>query len=73
MTNWDMGKATLIQSGNRDIPHSKCSTRVCTFMHLELRGRCRDAMHPTSEIGSYISREISCSHDQPVNINHMKY
>ena len=32
-----MGKATLGQSGNRDIPHSKCSTRVCTFMHLGVK------------------------------------
>ena len=34
MTHRDMGKATLGQSGNRDIPHSKCSTRALTFMHL---------------------------------------
>ena len=38
MTRMDMGKATLGQSGNRDIPHSKCSTRVCTFMHLKVKG-----------------------------------
>ena len=34
MTRRDMGKAMLGQSGNRDIPHSKCSTTVFTFMHL---------------------------------------
>ena len=38
MTRRDMGKATLGQSGNRDIPHSKCSTRVFTFMHLGVKG-----------------------------------
>ena len=31
MTRMDMGKATFGQSRNRDISHSKCSTRVCTF------------------------------------------
>ena len=38
MTPRDMGKATLGQSGNRDIPSSKCSVRVCTFMHFEVEG-----------------------------------
>ena len=57
MTRKDMGKATLGQSGNRDIPRSRCSIRVCTFMHLGVEGSSRDAIHPTSEIGSYISRE----------------
>ena len=38
MTHRDMGKATLGQSGNSDIPHSKCRTRVCTFMHLGVKG-----------------------------------
>ena len=38
MTHRDMGKATLGQSGNRDIPRSKYSTRVCTFMHLGVKG-----------------------------------
>ena len=38
MTSRDMGKATLGQSGNIDIPHSKCSTRVCIFMPLEVKG-----------------------------------
>ena len=56
MTRRDMGKATLGQSRNRDIPHSKCSTKVCTFMHLGVKGRSRDAIHPSSKIGSYISR-----------------
>ena len=56
MARRDMGKATLGQSGNRDIPHFKCNTRVCTFVHLGVKGS-RDTIHPTSEIGSYISRE----------------
>ena len=34
MTQKDMGKETLGQSGNRDIPGSKCSIRVFTFMHF---------------------------------------
>ena len=34
----DMGKATLGQLGNRDIPCSRYSTRVCTFMHLGVEG-----------------------------------
>ena len=38
MTPKDMGKATLGQSGNRDIPSSKCGIRICTFMHLGVRG-----------------------------------
>ena len=38
MTHRDMGKATLGQLGNRDIPRSKCSNRVCTFMHLGVKG-----------------------------------
>ena len=38
MTPKDMGKATLGQSGNRDIPSSKCGIRVCTFMHFGVRG-----------------------------------
>ena len=38
MTLREMGKATLGQSGNRDIPHSKSNTRVFTFMHLEVEG-----------------------------------
>ena len=55
MTRRDMDRATLGQSGNRDILHSKGSTRVSCI--LESRGRSRDAKYPTSEIGSYISRE----------------
>ena len=50
MIHRDMGKATLGQLGNRDIQRYKCSTRVCTFMHLEVKGlkqrcntpHCRD-------------------------------
>ena len=38
MTRRDIGRATLRQSGNKDIPHSKCSTRVFTFMHLGVEG-----------------------------------
>ena len=38
MNRRDMGKETLGQLGNRDIPHSKCSTKVFTFMHLEVKG-----------------------------------
>ena len=38
MTLRDMRKATLGQSRNRDIPCSKCSTRICTFMHLGVKG-----------------------------------
>ena len=38
MTRRDMGKATLGQSGNRDIPRSRRNTRVCTFMHLGVKG-----------------------------------
>ena len=38
MTPKDMGKATLGQSGNRDIPGSKCDIRVFTFMHFGVRG-----------------------------------
>ena len=38
MTRKDMGKETLVQPGNRDIPRSKCSIRVCTFMHLGVEG-----------------------------------
>ena len=59
MTRRDMGKATLGQSGNRDIPHSKCSIRVFTFMHLGVKDQSKDAIHLNSEIGRYISRENS--------------
>ena len=38
MTHKDTGKAILDQSGNRYISCSKCSTRVCTFMHLGVKG-----------------------------------
>ena len=53
MTPRDMNKATIGQSGNRDIPGSKCGISV----YSESRGQGRDAIHPTSEIGIYISRE----------------
>ena len=38
MSPRDMGKATLGQSGNRDISSSKCGIRVCTFIHFGVRG-----------------------------------
>ena len=38
MTRRDMGKSTLGQLGNRDIPNSKGSTKVSTFMHLGVKG-----------------------------------
>ena len=38
MTPRDMGKATLGQSMNRDIPSSKCGIRVCTFLHFGVLG-----------------------------------
>ena len=38
MNRRDMGKATLGQSGNRDIPHSKRGIKVFTFMHLRVKG-----------------------------------
>ena len=57
MNHRDMGKATFGQLGNRDIPRSKCSTRVCTFMHLGVKGLKQRCNTPTGEIGSYISRE----------------
>ena len=56
MTPRDMNKATIGQSGNRDIPGSKCGI---SFIHLsvsESRGQGIDAIHPTGEIGRYISR-----------------
>ena len=46
MTHRDMGKATFGKSGYRDIPDSKCSIKVCTFMHLEVRG-VKAEMHHT--------------------------
>ena len=46
MTHRDMGKATFDQSENRDIPGSKCSIRVCTFMHVGVRG-VKAKMHYT--------------------------
>ena len=57
MTPRDMNKATIGQSGNRDIPGSKCGIRVYTLSVSESRGQGKDAIHPTGEIGRYISRE----------------
>ena len=58
MTHKDMDKTTLGQSGNRDIPRSKCSTRVCTFMHLGVKGskqRCNTPHWRDRQI--YLERE----------------
>ena len=38
MTPRYMGKATLGQLGNRDIPGSKYGISVCTFMHYGVEG-----------------------------------
>ena len=38
MTPRDMNKAIIGQSGNRDIPGSKCGIRVYTFKHFEVKG-----------------------------------
>ena len=57
MTPKDMGKAILVQSGNRDIPGSKCGIKVCTFMHFEVQGRGKYAIYPIGEIGRYVLRE----------------
>ena len=38
MTPRDMGKATLGQLGNIDIPSSKCGIKVCIFMHFRVEG-----------------------------------
>ena len=59
MTRRDMGEATLGQSG---IEISRIPSVALGFSHsfiLGSRGRSRDVIHPTSEIGSYISRENS--------------
>ena len=56
MTRRDMGKTTLGQEISR-IP-----SVALGFSHScisESRGRSRDAIHPISEIGSYILRENS--------------
>ena len=58
MTHGDMGKATLGQSGNRDIQRSKRSTGVCTFMHLRVKGskqRCNTPNWRDRQI--YLERE----------------
>ena len=58
MTHRYIGKATLGQSGNRDISRSKCSTRVCTFMNLEVKGlrqRCNTPHWRNRQI--YLKRE----------------
>ena len=38
MTPSDMNKATIGQSGNRDISGSKCGIRVYTFKHFGVEG-----------------------------------
>ena len=58
MTRRDMGKDTLGLSGNRDILHSKYSTRVCTFMHLRVKGskqRCNTPHKQDRQL--YLERE----------------
>ena len=58
MTHRDMGKATLGQSGKRDIPRSKRSTRVCTFIHLKAKGskqRCNTPHWQDRQL--YLERE----------------
>ena len=53
MTPRDMNKATGIEI-------SRVPSVALGFIHLsvsESRGQGRDAIHPTSEIGRYISRE----------------
>ena len=58
MTPREMGKATLGQSGNRDIPGSKCGVRVCTFMHFGVEGsrqRCNTLRWRDRQI--YLVRE----------------
>ena len=73
MTRRDMGKATLGQSRNRI---SRIPSVALGFEHScisESRGRSRDAIHPTIEIGTISRERISCRHDQPANINHMEY
>ena len=57
MTPMDMGKQHLVNQG---IEISRILSVALGFAHLwiaESRGRSRDAIHPTSEIGNYISRE----------------
>ena len=58
MTHRDMGKATLGQSGNRDILGSKCGIRFCTFMHFGVEGsrqRCNTPHWRDRQI--YLERE----------------
>ena len=55
MTHRDMGKATFGQSGNRDIPGSKCSIKVCTFMHLRVQGvKCNAQKIPLNFYNNFI-------------------
>ena len=52
-----MGEQHLINQG---IKISRVPSVALRFAHLcisESRGRSKDAIHPTGEIGSYISRE----------------
>ena len=57
MTPRDMNKATIGQSGNRDIPGSKCGIRVYTFKRFGVEGPSRDAIHPTGDRQIYLERE----------------
>ena len=58
MTLRDMGKATLGQSGNRDIPGFKCGMRVYTIRHFGVEGsrqRCNTTHWHDRQI--YLERE----------------
>ena len=56
-TRRDLGKTTLV---NKGIEISNVLGVELGFAHScisESRGRSKDAIHPTNEIGNYISRE----------------
>ena len=58
MTPRDMNKATIGQSGNRDIPGSKCGIRVYTFKRFRVEGsrqRCNTSHWRDRQI--YLERE----------------
>ena len=57
MTPRDMNKATIGQSGNRDISGSNCGIRVYTFKRFGVEGSRQRCNTPTGEIGRYISRD----------------
>ena len=58
VTSRDMNKAKIGQSGNRDIPGSKCGIRVYTFKHFGVevsRQRCNTPHWQDRQI--YLERE----------------